>query len=131
MIAQSEEFRAAASIGRKAFLDTGTGNATIEIYGTARPPAGDVAGGAPLLTVVLAKPCGDVVAGSLVLAANDPAGELITASGDAVWARFKNGEGAWAFDADVTVDGNGGEVQFPDIHLYEGGRAPLSPSVIG
>lgn len=131
MIAQSEDFRAAASIGRRAFLDTGAGNATIEIYGTERPAAGEAAGGAPLLTIVLAKPCADVVAGSLVLIANDPAGELISASGDAVWARFKNAEGTWAFDADVSLDGNGGEVQFPDIHLYEGGRAPLSPSVIG
>lgn len=131
MIEQSEDFRAAASLGRLAFLDLGSANATIEVYGTVRPVGGGDPGGDPLVVVVLAKPCGAVVAGSLVLEANDPEGELILTGGDAVWGRFVNGDSDWAFDADVTVDGGGGEIQFPEIHLFPGGRAPLNPSAIG
>lgn len=130
-VAQSQDFQGAANAGRLAFLDTGAGNATIQIYGTARPAAGAAAGAAPLVTVVLAKPCGTVDNGLLVLASQDPAGDLITTSGTATWARFVNGAGTWAFDADVSVEGGAGEVQFPGTTLFAGGRAPLSTSTIG
>jgi hypothetical protein len=130
-VALSDNFRAAASVGRRNFLDTGSANATAEIYATDRPAGGGEPGGVPLLTVVLAKPCGVITAGSLILAANDPAGELIAHSGIAVWARFVNGAGEWAFDCDVSISGGVGEVQFPVLQLYAGGRAPLSPSAIG
>lgn len=131
MIAQSEDFRAAASLGRKAFLDTGVGNATIRVFSTTRPAGGEAPGGDPLLVIVLAKPCGVIASGSLVLTPNDSAGELIAASGEAVWARFANGDDEWAFDADVSAEGGAGEVQFPATYLFAGGRAPLSPSAIG
>lgn len=130
-IAQSADFQAAANVGRLDFLNVGDGNATIEIYGTARPSGGADAGGTPLVTVVLADPAGAIVDGILVLEANDPTGELILQSGAAVWARFKNGADAWAFDADVSATGGSGEVQFPNINLLAGGRAPLSLSTIG
>lgn len=130
-VAQSTDFQGAASLGRRTFLDTGTDNATIEIYGNTRPDAGAEPGASPLLTVILAKPCGAVVDGVLVLEAEDPTGELIAASGTATWARFVNGDGEWAFDADVSNEGGSGEVQFPSTVLYAGGRAPLSPSTIG
>lgn len=130
-IGQSTDFQGAANLGRRNFLDTGSGSATCEIYGTVRPSDGDLAGGTPLVTVVLAKPCGEIVDGVLVLAADDPTGELILESGEAIWARFKNGDGAWAFDADVSADGGSGEVQFPNVNLLAGGRAPLSLSTIG
>ena len=131
MISQSEDFRAAASLARRNYLDSGAANATIEIYDGTRPAAGDPAAGAPLLVVTLAKPCGLVASGSLVLEQNDPAGDLIESTGDASWARFFNGDGEWAFDADASLEGGGGEVQFPDIHLLAGGRVPLLPSAIG
>ena len=131
MISQSEAFRAAASLARREFLDTGASNATIEVYDGARPAGGDPAGAAPLLVVTLAKPCGIISSGSLVLAQNDVAGDLIASTGDAVWARFINGDDQWAFDADVSLEGAGGEVQFPDTHLLAGGRVPLLPSAIG
>ena len=130
-VAQSVAFQGAANAGRLVFLDTGAGNATIEVYGTTRPSAGGAAGGDALVIAVLAKPCAIVVDGVLELIADDPTGELILNSGAAVWARFKNGDGTWAFDADVSVDGGAGEVQFPNVNLLAGGRAPLSPSTIG
>lgn len=127
----SEGFQGAASVGRRNFLDTGPANATIAVYATTRPAGGAPAGGAPLVTVTLAKPCGTIVAGALALEAVDPSGDLILDSGEAVWARFLNGDGAWAFDADVSAVGGAGEVQFPNINLLAGGRAQLSPSTIG
>lgn len=130
-IGQSEDFRVAASMGRRTFLDNGPANATIEVYATARPVDGAAAGGTPLVTIALAKPCGEIAAGALVLAQEAAGGDLILASGDAVWARFVAGDGEWAFDAEVSADGGGGEVQFPDTHLFAGGRAVLALSAIG
>lgn len=131
-VSQSADFRGAANLGRRTFLDTGSGNATIEIYAGTRPAAGEEAGGDPLVLVVLAKPCGVIDAnGALALEPEDPEGELIVANGTATWARFLSADGVWAFDADVTNAGGGGEVQFPNTTLFEGGRAPLSPSTIG
>lgn len=130
-VAQADAFRGAASVGRRNFLDTGTGNATIEVYEGARPAPGDESGSDPLVVVVLAKPCGVIAAGSLVLTANDSSGELIARSGIAAWARFTNGDGQWAFDCDVSLSGGTGEVQFPNLQLYAGGRAPLAPSTVG
>ena len=130
----SLDFVGAANVGRRDFLDSGPGHATIEVYSTDRPGSGAAPGGSPMVVVVLAKPCGEVIDGLLHLVANEPAGELILVgdgSTPAKWARFKNGAGAWAMDADVSVSGGGGEVQFPNINLIAGGRAPLSPSIIG
>lgn len=130
-IAQSPAFQAAASLGRRTFLDLGAGNATIEIYGNVRPDPGVSAGATPLVVLTLSKPCGDIVDGFLVLELADPTGDLITESGTATWARFLNGDGQWAFDADVSLDGEDGEVQFPSRSLFAGGRAPISLGMIG
>lgn len=130
-VAQSQAFQGAANAGRLAFLDTGTGSASIEIYGTTRPLAGEAPGDTPLVTITLAKPCGAVVSGVLVLEAADAEGPLILRGGAATWARFKNADGEWAFDSDVSEDGGAGEVQFPNINLLAGGRTPLRLSTIG
>lgn len=130
-LAQSTAFRAAANTARKVFLDTGSAKATIEIYGNTRPVAGASPGASPLVIVTLAKPSGAVLSGVLVLAGDDPAGALILSNGIASWARFVNGNGDWAFDADVSDTSGVGEVQFPSTVLFAGGRVPLSPSTIG
>lgn len=117
--------------GTLSHLSTGPGRASIEIYGTEEVGAGADAGGAPLVVIVLDNPPATLVAGALVLHQFEPTGDMILVSGIATWARFKNGAGAWNMDTDVSLAGQDGAVQLPQLALYAGGLCVLSPSVIG
>ncbi len=85
--------------GTLAYLDTGTGNAAVRIYGGTRPatPA-DVPTSAMLVQVGLTKPAGSVAAGVLTLTQLEDG--LIAETGIATWARVVNGNGDTAFDCD-------------------------------
>lgn len=109
-----------------AYLDTGTGNAKIRIYdGTKVDPPGDApgAGNHLLAEVTLDKPCGTVTSGVLELTAADI--PLVLTSGTATWARFINGNGDWAIDADVSTDAGTGFVRLDSTTLYAGGKLGL------
>lgn len=108
--------------GTLSFLNLGTGNASIELHD---------ASGNLLVTVALAKPAGAVTADGLVLQGATADGELIVASGVAVTALFKNGNGDLAMTTDVSDASGTGAVKLPTTQLYAGGRCPLSTSVIG
>lgn len=82
-------------------IDAGADNGTIAFYATARPSLGGSPGGAPLVVVVLASPCGTIADGKLSLAQDDDTGDQITTSGAAVWARIFNGDGVGVADGDV------------------------------
>lgn len=127
----SLEHNAARVNGTFTFLNAGPGHAAIQLFGTPEVAPGDEPGAAPLVTVLLARPVGEIVAGVLVLKQEDLTGDLIASTGTAVWARFLNGDGAWAMDTDVSLEGGDGAVQLPTLLLYAGGRCPLSPSTIG
>ena len=127
----SQYFNEARLAGALAYLDTGSGNASIEIYGNTAPSAGAPAGDDPLVTVALSKPAGTISNGLLTLTAADVSGELVMHTGTASWARFKNGAGSWVMDCDVSVEGGNAAVQLPSLTLYAGGRCPLSTSTLG
>ena len=132
----SQALKNARLTGARDFMDTGSNPAQIDIYG-GTPPTGGAApsGSTPLLaTMVLQKPCGAVSAGVLTLAAADPLGPLVSASGEARWARCLSGNGAWAFDCLVWSGESGqtsgmvigGTASGPDqgAQIYLGGRLP-------
>lgn len=127
----SPDHNGARLAGTLAFLSSGSGNATIALYGTDEVGAGTAPGGDPLVTLVLAKPPASLADGVLVLHQLDESGDVIQVTGSVKWARFKNGAGAWVMDTDASVEGGNGAVQLPTLVLYAGGRCPLSPSVIG
>lgn len=106
------------------WLMEGVDAATVEIYGTTQPEvAGDVAGGSPLVVIVLQDPPGTIASGALVITPTDDA--IIAASGGAVWARFKNGAGAIGFDCAVTDSAGAGPVKIPSTTLYAGGATRI------
>lgn len=129
MIEEGLAFHQAAHTGRLAYLDLGTGNATIEIYGNTRPSAGAAAGAAPLLTFTLTKPAGAVVGLNLELEAAGLA--LVMNSGGPTWARFKNGNGDFAFDAGAGGPLSGAEVVCSVDTLLAGGEVALASAAIG
>lgn len=115
--------------GTLTFLDTGTGNAAVRIYGGTRPatPA-TVPGSAMLVQVELTKPCGTVNAGVLTL--TQLADGLISESGTATWARVVNGDGATAFDCDAGQGTGAWEVQLAQTLLYAGGDAKIVSALL-
>lgn len=102
--------------GLAAWLDTGAGNASIDLFATDQPPVpGDSAGGAPLATIHLAKPCASVIAHELVFEQLDPEADQIATQGGVKWARLYSAAGVWAADGDASD--LGGNVTEPDGSL--------------
>ncbi len=121
-----------------AFADAGSNPASISLYTGEQPALGAEPGIAPLVNLVLAKPCARVEQGVITLHQQEAEGDLITASGRPTWARWRNGQGALV--ADGTVSGEAGTGDFkvtgdPEDpasgFLFAGARARLSTSTLG
>jgi hypothetical protein len=112
------------------FLDTGTGNSAIQIYGGTRPdtPA-DAPVASALVSIQLTKPAGSVSNGTLLLTASSPG--LIMVSGVATWARVVNGAGEVAFDCDAGQGVGAHAVQLVQSSLLAGGDAKLTSAILG
>lgn len=116
--------------GSRGWLDSGSGNAKIQVYSSPRPAAGAAVGSAvKLVEFVLAKPCGTVADNALPLEPLSP-GEMVLNSGEAWWARIVTGDNEWSDDLSVSAVGGDGEVQLSDITLYAGGLAVLVSAVL-
>jgi len=55
---------------------------------------------------------------------------MITATGQASWARIVNGEGDLAWDCDVSDLNGAGELRLPSTTLYAGGSTRIVSGVI-
>lgn len=111
------------------FLALGNAAARADIYGTVRPANGADPGGAPLVSIPLLEPVG-TVAGA-VLTITPPESAMISITGTAVWGRFVNGNGAPAWDCDVSEVGGPGEVWLDSVQLFAGGRATITAGTLG
>jgi hypothetical protein len=119
MIGISSAFNEARLQGVINFLAQGTANAYVEVYEAPRPALGDPASGNLLVRVMLEEPVGTLAAGALTLT---PTAEgLILVTGQAAWARVKNGDDALAWDCDVSDLNGSGELKMPTTQLYAGG----------
>lgn len=104
----------------------------ILIYGSAKPALGASAGAGvlPLATFTLYQPCLDGVAGN-VMTILAPVPTLVALSGDAVWARFTNGAGQWAYDCLVSLPSGNAPVRLTTVTntltLFAGGQLSCAP----
>lgn len=122
-ITESVASRNAALAGRAAFLDSGAGPGYFVMLNGTRPASGG-AETTRLAKVLLNRPVGTVAVGRLTLASDDV--PLCLADGDATWARFFNGDDAFAFDCDVsTVAAGTGQVLLEDTALLAGGKVQM------
>lgn len=126
---ESADFRVASLQGRLTWLDLGSNPARIDIYASPRPDPGAPAVGALLVSAPLLKPCCEF--DGPVLAVRLTALALITSSGEAVWARWFNGEGVWAMDTAVGAEGSGAPVELSSTTLYQGGRVQVLGGTLG
>lgn len=90
--------------------DEGSNPSRLVLYTTERPAAISQAHtDTPQAEIVLAKPCGAIVSGMLVLHVADTSGAMVAASGIPRWAEWVAGDGAVLTRCDVTdVDHDGG-----------------------
>lgn len=111
------------------FLAIGTENARVRVYGGVRPAFGAAPSGDLLATLVLVEPIGEVEDGQLAIT---PTGEaLIETGGEATWARIVNGDGALAWDCDVSDLNGTGELRLPSTTLYAGGYTRIVSGLLG
>ena len=111
------------------FLAIGTENARVRVYGGVRPAFGAAPSGDLLATLVLVEPIGEVEDGQLAIT---PTGEaLIETGGEATWARIVNGDGALAWDCDVSDLEGTGELRLPSTTLYAGGYTRIVSGLLG
>lgn len=112
------------------YIDLGTNNAKIQIFGNTRPANGGAAGASPLVELLLDNPAGAVVANVLTLESSDV--PLITVSGSPTWARILNGNGDHVLDCDAGGPGSTGvEVIVSEATLFEGGQVTLLSATLG
>lgn len=88
--------------GTLALANSGPANSRIYFFATPKPELGGDPGGTALVQVTLSKPCGVITGGVLALTQADPTGDMITASGAALWARWVNGDGVLMGDGTVS-----------------------------
>jgi hypothetical protein len=116
--------------GTLGFLDTGSNNARVRIYGGTRPASvTDEPGTALLVEIELTKPSGTINSGLLSLTQLQDG--LIQNSGIATWARAVNGNNAVAFDCDAGEGPGAWEVQLAQAQLFAGGDAKITSAVLG
>ncbi|MFB2705434.1 hypothetical protein [Marinobacter shengliensis] len=121
-----------------------TAVATIEIYGTPRPPAGDPSGGAPIVVIEMTSSAGAIDDELIELSIDTPISAQITGADETdgtipIWARIKTPDSSWWSDVSVTVEGSGGELEMPQTgtedgspvaRLFNGATAMISSAVI-
>lgn len=110
--------------GSMAHADSGTGSAYINVYDAS----------AVLLGVVhLAKPCGAIVGGFLVLEQADPTADLVLVSGAAASAKMFNGAGLEMASGAVTDEAGAGPFKLggtAGTTLYAGGKLLLGTTAL-
>lgn len=129
-VAITAEHNAARLAGTLAFLDAGSHQARLRIYGGQRPatPAATPAS-AMLVEIALTKPAGSIAGGLLTITQQEDG--LIARTGIATWARLVNGNDVTALDLDCSgADGNG-DVKLASTSLYLGGDARLVSAILG
>lgn len=92
------------------------------------------AGGNPLATIVFAQPAGALVAGQIVFAQGDPAGDLIAYSGTAESFTLYAGDGTAMGTGDVSDSTGSAALKLAGSSgtaIYAGGRLVLNTLTMG
>jgi hypothetical protein len=108
------------STARLAWMDSGTGNAYILVYGTDQPAVpGAAAGGSALLRIDLAKPAGIVGADGTLQMVLGPATPGI-GNGTAKWGRLFNGADVAGLDLTLTGTSGAGDIKLSNRNITVG-----------
>ena len=101
-------------------IDASATAGSITIY-TGTPPAavGTITDQVALITIPLQKPCySSITSGVITLAAITE--QMLLQTGQAGWARLKNGDGLAIADMTVGINGSGADIELPTVDLIQG-----------
>lgn len=117
--------------GTRDCLDTGTGNATIELWEGTRPEGieGAVGAGTLVGVITLTKPCGSIATGILTPAVVSDT--VAVASGTPNYALWKDGNGAVVMDTDAGSLVSSAEVKISPSTVAAGSTVHLLSAAIG
>lgn len=119
------ELSAAQLQATLALADAGAGHARVRLYTTARPDTLGDHGDAPQADVLLARPCGAVIGGVLVLYPLDAAGTIVMQSGLPRWGEWISGAGVVLTDGSVTDMDGGGDIRVDGAETPPGETSPM------
>lgn len=106
--------------------DVGPANARLALYTTTRPTLiTDIHADAAQAQIVLAKPCGAIVDGALILHVRDLAGALVQFNGQPRWAEWIAADGAVLTRCDVSDMDSGGGIRIIGGTTPEGQTSPM------
>ena len=108
-----------------AAADAGVGNARLRTYTSDRPATLGGAVDAPQAVIVLAKPCGTVVDGVLVLHALDDAGAMVATTGLPRWGEWVAASGVVLTDGTVTDMAHDGDIRLAGGETPAGETSPM------
>lgn len=118
------DLTAAQLVATIARADMGASPSRIQLFDNTRPAGGDPAGVTPQAEITLAKPCGAIVGGVLVLHPADAGGSMVLRTGVPAWGRWLSGDNKVMADGSVTDPDNGGDFQVTGGLTAPGGTSP-------
>ena len=111
----------AASVSR---ADLGIAASRIQLFDSTPPADGDPGAVTPMAEITMAKPCGAVVAGVLVLYPADAGGAMVLRNGVPLWGRWLSGDNKVMAAGTVTDPDNGGDFQVTGGATAPGNTSP-------
>ncbi len=122
----SPEFALAQLQGALVRADAGPNAASLALYMTERPASiAHAHSDTPQAEIILAKPCGAIIDGMLVLHVADSTGVMVTATGIPRWAEWKAGDGRVLTRCSVTDMDNGGGIRLRGSSTPPGETSPM------
>jgi len=120
----SKRARTALAKTFRELLDGGEGPATVEVRSGKLPDGADAAAGGLLLGILTcSEPCADDPTDGTLRLSEIEEEKRARASGQASWARFKDGDGDTVFDCDVSGQHGGAMLELNTTAVVE--RGPL------
>lgn len=105
--------------------DDAIGPCVIHLYATPKPEPGAPAGGDPMASIVLAKPCATLAGSVLTLHPADASGAMVLTPGIPRWGRWARGDGALVADGTVTDTIHDGDFHVVGAATTEGETSPM------
>lgn len=120
MIEISTELNEARLVATAARLDASATPSRIEFYAPPRVAITATPAAAALVVVTLAKPCGAIAGGILILDVTPPPEGQVISGGDIAWGRIVDGDGVALLQGDAGLEGSGADIEVDSLTVFEG-----------
>ncbi len=111
-------------------IDASSAAGSLTIFTGAAPVGvGTVTTQTALVVMPLQKPCSASIANGILTLANITE-QMVQTTGQAAWARLKNGDGVAIADMSVGLSGSGADIELPTVSLIQGSYVRITAGQI-